>query len=131
MLVEGDDHDEPIADAARAILDGHIVLDRRVAERGRFPAIDVLRSVSRVEGVHDQETQALVAEARTLMAAYDDMRDMIRIGAYQTGSDASVDRAVAFNEQIERFLNTKSRHLRSRRSNARSARGVPCIAWRA
>lgn len=105
VLVEGDDHDEPIADAARAILDGHIVLDRRIAESGRFPAINILRSISRtMSGAHSSDDAALVAEAKKSAAAYDDMRELIRIGAYRQGANESVDRAIALHPELEDFL---------------------------
>ncbi|MEZ5921385.1 MAG: FliI/YscN family ATPase [Parvularculaceae bacterium] len=101
VLVEGDDHDEPIADAARALLDGHIVLDRRIAERGRFPAIDILKTVSRASPEMSEEA---VKSALSMAAAYDDMRDLIRIGAYKEGAHAATDRAVRFEPLLEEFL---------------------------
>lgn len=105
VLVEGDDHDEPIADAARAILDGHIVLDRRIAERGRFPAVDILKSVSRTaSGVAVTALHDAARRARSLAATYEDMREMIRIGAYRAGANADVDAAIAFQAKLERFL---------------------------
>ncbi|MEL7489300.1 MAG: FliI/YscN family ATPase [Pseudomonadota bacterium] len=105
VLVEGDDHDEPVADASRAILDGHIVLDRRIAERGRFPAVDILKTVSRMAlDDIDPERAALVNRARRLASIYEDMRELIRIGAYQSGSNADVDRAVAFQADLDAFL---------------------------
>lgn len=105
VLVEGDDHDEPIADAARATLDGHVVLDRKIAERGRLPAVDILRSVSRaMPGVLSDERAAMVAEAKSLAATYEDMRELIRIGAYRSGADAEVDRAVGVHGELEDFL---------------------------
>ncbi len=86
VLVEGDDHNEPVSDAVRAILDGHIVLSRSIAERGRFPAVDVLRSVSRtLPDCNTAEENALVDRARALLAQYEDMAEMIRIGAYREG----------------------------------------------
>lgn len=105
VLVEGDDHNEPIADAVRGIVDGHIVLDRAIAERGRFPAINILRSVSRTmpDCNSDNETQ-LVTRARQLMARYDDMADMIRLGAYKAGSDALVDEAIRLYPVLEALL---------------------------
>jgi len=105
VLVEGDDHDEPVADAARAILDGHIVLDRRIAERGRFPAIDILRSISRaMPGALGPEEAKLIAQVKTAAAAYSDMRELIRIGAYRAGANDEVDRAIALHPKLEAFL---------------------------
>ena len=105
VLVEGDDHDEPVADASRAILDGHIVLDRRIAERGRFPAVNILRSVSRaMPGALSEEEAALISDAKALAAAYDDMRELIRIGAYRAGANDQVDRAIAIHDELEEFL---------------------------
>jgi flagellum-specific ATP synthase len=105
VLVEGDDHDEPIADAVRGILDGHIVMERAIAERGRFPAINVLRSISRtMPNCNSEAENALVRRARALMATYADMEDMIRLGAYRRGSDALVDEAIDYREPLERFL---------------------------
>jgi flagellum-specific ATP synthase len=105
VLVEGDDHNEPIADAVRGILDGHIVLDRRIAEAGRYPPIDVLRSLSRaVPGCNAPEENALCRRARALLALHADMADMVRLGAYRSGSDAAVDEAVALAPRIEAML---------------------------
>lgn len=105
VLVEGDDHDEPIADAARAILDGHVVLDRRIAERGRFPAIDILKSVSRTSiGDSDSVLHDAARQARALASIHEDMREMIRIGAYKRGASAEVDRAIDFHAALEVFL---------------------------
>ncbi|HEV7370805.1 FliI/YscN family ATPase, partial [Arenibaculum sp.] len=88
VLVDGDDHDEPVADAVRSILDGHLVLDRRIAEQGRHPAVNVLRSVSRtLPGCHSAAEYRLLSEARALAAVYDDMRELVRIGAYRRGAD--------------------------------------------
>ncbi|NBX73008.1 MAG: flagellar protein export ATPase FliI [Alphaproteobacteria bacterium] len=105
VLVDGDDHNEPIADAVRGILDGHIVLDRAIAERGRYPAINVLRSVSRAMPMcnTDAENQ-LVTRARRYMAAYDNMAELIRLGAYRKGSDAEVDEAIKYNTPLEEFM---------------------------
>lgn len=105
VLVEGDDHDEPIADAVRSILDGHIVLERGIAERGRYPAINILRSISRtMPACNDERESALVRRARTLMAAYEDMEEMIRLGAYRAGSDPRTDEAIAYRDRLEAFL---------------------------
>ncbi len=105
VLVEGDDHNEPVADAVRGILDGHIVLERRIAEAGRYPPIDVLRSLSRaVPGCNGPEENALARRARALLALYADMADMVRLGAYRAGSDPAVDEAVALAPRIEAML---------------------------
>lgn len=105
VLVEGDDHNEPIADAVRGILDGHIVMERAIAERGRFPAINVLRSVSRtMPGCVDERYRGTIREARRLLATYDDMEELIRLGAYRKGSDPVVDLSIALNPAFEAFL---------------------------
>lgn len=105
VLVEGGDLDEPVADAVRGILDGHIVLDRALAERGHFPAINVLKSVSRaMPACNTPEETALIGEARGLYATYSNMEEMIRLGAYRKGSDPEVDRAIAYYGPIRNFL---------------------------
>ncbi|MTJ80961.1 MAG: flagellar protein export ATPase FliI [Telmatospirillum sp.] len=105
VLVDGDDHNEPIADAVRGILDGHVVLDRSIAERGRYPAINVLRSVSRtMPGCNTPEENALISRARRLLALYDDMAELIRLGAYRRGSDPAVDEAIHYYPALEAFL---------------------------
>jgi flagellum-specific ATP synthase len=105
VLVEGDDHNEPIADAVRGILDGHIVLDREIAERGRFPAFDILRSLSRtMPGCNSEDKNVLVRNARRLMSAYSNMEELIRLGAYRAGSDAEVDEAIRYHDALEEFL---------------------------
>ncbi len=105
VLVEGDDHNEPIADAVRGILDGHIVLDRAIAERGRFPAINVLRSISRtMPKCNDDAENQLVTRAKALMATYDDMAEMIRLGAYRSGADQAVDEAIHYYPALEEFM---------------------------
>lgn len=105
VLVEGDDHNEPISDAVRGIIDGHIVLERGIADRGRYPAINILRSVSRtMPDCNTAEENALVRRARALMATYDNMADMIRLGAYRKGSDPMVDEAIRYHDSLERFL---------------------------
>jgi flagellum-specific ATP synthase len=105
VLVEGDDQNEPIADAVRGILDGHVVLDRRIGEGGRYPAIDVLRSLSRtVPGVNAPEENALASKARAVLAIWQDMADLIRLGAYKAGGDPQVDEAVRLAPRLEAFL---------------------------
>lgn len=105
VLVEGDDHNEPVADTVRGILDGHIVLDRAIAERGRFPAVNILKSISRtMPDCNPKDQQALIMRARQLMATYEDMADMIRLGAYRRGTDPQVDEAIVYNPQFEKFL---------------------------
>jgi flagellum-specific ATP synthase len=105
VLVDGGDHDEPIADAVRGILDGHIVMDRKIAERGRFPAIDVLKSVSRtMPGCQTPPERELNKRARQCLSAYANMEELIKIGAYRTGADPIVDRAIALNPALEDFL---------------------------
>jgi flagellum-specific ATP synthase len=105
VLVEGDDHNEPIADTARSILDGHVVLTRKLATTGHFPAIDVLESISRVAGsVVPAAQMADAREARRLMGALRDVKELIEIGAYQSGSDPLVDRARVLSPALDAFL---------------------------
>ncbi len=114
VLVEGGDHDEPVADAVRSILDGHVVLDRGISERGRFPAIDILRSVSRtMPGCNSEAETELIGRARSLIATYEDMAELIRLGAYSAGTDAKVDEAIHYHDRLEEFLHqTKSEHTK-------------------
>lgn len=112
VLVEGGDHDEPVADAVRGILDGHVVMQRAIAERGRYPAINPLKSVSRtLPGAHDARQNGLLAQARALLTVYGDMEEMIRLGAYRQGSNPEVDRAIALAPRIEALI-TQSKHQR-------------------
>jgi flagellum-specific ATP synthase len=105
VLVDGDDHNEPIADAVRGILDGHIVMERAIAERGRFPAINVLKSISRtMPACQLPAERQIVTIARRSLAAYSDMEELIRIGAYRTGADPQVDRAIRLNPALEAFM---------------------------
>lgn len=105
VLTEGDDHNDPIADAARAILDGHIVLSRQIADSGRYPAIDIEASVSRV--MNDVVVPEQVDAARRfkqLYSVYEQNRDLISVGAYQPGADPRVDEAVAYHPRLQAFL---------------------------
>ncbi|MGL5114258.1 MAG: flagellar protein export ATPase FliI [Beijerinckiaceae bacterium] len=105
VLVDGDDHNEPVADAVRGILDGHIVMERRIAERGRYPAINILKSVSRTMPKScDPLYWPVVQQAKRLMGAYADMAELIQLGAYRPGSNAEVDRAIDRHEFFEEFL---------------------------
>lgn len=105
VLVEGDDMNEPVADAARSILDGHVVLSRALAHEGHYPSIDVLESVSRCQGaVTTKEQRAVATEFRRLLAAYRDARDLIEIGAYREGTNPDVDRAIACRDAQLAFL---------------------------
>jgi flagellar biosynthesis/type III secretory pathway ATPase len=97
--------DEPIADEVRGLVDGHIVLDRRLAQRGHFPPVDVVASVSRLMGrVVDPRHAAAAATVRARLAIYEEHRDLITLGAYQAGRDAHVDAAVANYPAIEQLL---------------------------
>ena len=105
VLAEGDDNNDPIADAARGVLDGHIVLSRALAESGHYPAIDIEASVSRVmPDIIKGEHMQLARELRRLYSLYQQNRDLISVGAYQPGSDARIDRAIEKNPAIVQFL---------------------------
>ncbi|HWM81544.1 MAG TPA: flagellar protein export ATPase FliI [Pseudolabrys sp.] len=106
VLVDGDDHNEPVADAVRGILDGHIVMERAIAERGRYPAVNVLKSVSRtMPRAADPAYLPVLMRAKQVMATYADMEELIRLGAYRPGSSAEVDEAIGFHKPLEAFLN--------------------------
>ncbi len=105
VLVEGDDMNEPIADAVRSILDGHIVLSRSLAARNHYPCIDVLNSASRLfSTVAGKEHRSHAGKVRELLAAYEKAEDLINIGAYQMGSNRTIDLAIAHHEEIVKFL---------------------------
>jgi type III secretion protein N (ATPase) len=105
VLVEGNDIDEPVADEARGVLDGHIVLSREIAGRGRFPAIDVATSLSRVmDAVVTKEHAASARKLRALVSMYEAKRDLLTLGAYEKGTDADLDEAIAKMPKIESFL---------------------------
>jgi flagellum-specific ATP synthase len=105
VLVDGDDHNEPVADAVRGILDGHIVMERAIAERGRYPAINILKSISRtMPRSADPAFLPAIMRAKKVMATYADMEELIRLGAYRAGSSADVDEAIGLHEPLEAFL---------------------------
>ena len=105
VLVEGDDHNEPVADAVRAIVDGHVVMERSIAERGRYPAINVLKSVSRtMPRAVPEPRRPLIARARRMMSLYADMEELIRLGAYRKGSDPDVDEAIRLQPAFDALL---------------------------
>ena len=105
VLVEGDDMNEPIADAVRSILDGHVVLSRKLAAKNHYPAIDILESVSRLmKELSSAEQNQLAGKIRDFMATYSEAEDLINIGAYAGGSNPNIDQAIAFHEPIEAFL---------------------------
>jgi len=105
VLVAGSDHNEPVADMIRGILDGHIVLERKIAERGRFPAIDVSRSVSRsLPKAASEEENLLLREARAILRAYEDSETIVRAGLYSHGADAQIDRALEIWPKLDAFI---------------------------
>ncbi len=105
VLVDGDDHNEPVADAVRGILDGHIVMERAIAERGRYPAINVLKSVSRtMPASSDPEFWPVVQKARAALSTYGDMEELIRLGAYKVGSNPEVDESIKLFPLLDEFL---------------------------
>ncbi|MFQ5438474.1 MAG: FliI/YscN family ATPase [Paracoccaceae bacterium] len=125
VLVAGSDMEEPIADIVRGVLDGHVVLDREIAERGRFPAVDVLRSVSRsLPDVANERENALIQEARQMLGAYESSELMIKAGLYAKGADALTDRAVAVYPGLDRFFSEPEDSNASRSFQALAA----CLA---
>lgn len=105
VLVDGDDHNEPVADAVRGILDGHIVMERAIADRGRYPAVNVLKSISRtMPRSCDPEYWPTVQQAKRLLSIYGDMEELIRLGAYRAGSNAETDEAIRLFPALEAFL---------------------------
>src|SRR6202012_2042592 len=105
VLVDGDEHNEPIADAVRGFLDGHIVMERTIAERGRYPAINVLKSISRtMPRAADPAYLPALTRAKQVMATYADMEELIRLGAYRPGTSAEVDEAIRLHKPLEAFL---------------------------
>jgi flagellum-specific ATP synthase len=120
VLVEGDDVSEPVSDAVRGLLDGHIVLSRRLASQAHWPAIDVLESISRLfPDITPPEQQAAAQTIRELLAAYREHEDLISIGAYRSGANPTVDAAIAMREEIYRYLR-QAIEERSSVANARA-----------
>jgi flagellum-specific ATP synthase len=110
VLTEGDDQQDPIADAARAILDGHIVLSRDLADQGHYPAIDIEQSVSRaIHSLVDEKTLDRVKKFKQLYSRYRRNRDLVNVGAYAAGSDPILDRAIALHPRMEAFLQQNMR----------------------
>jgi flagellum-specific ATP synthase len=111
VLVAGSDMDEPVADIMRGVLDGHVILDRAIAERGRYPAIDLLRSVSRsLPDAATEDQLAMISEVRQLLGAYQQSEVMIRSGLYSAGSDPVLDRAISIWTELDTFLAEVERH---------------------
>ena len=105
VLVDGDDFNEPITDTARSILDGHIMLNRRIAQQNHYPAIDVLQSISRcMSQIAGKEHKALSGKMKNVMATYQEAEDLINIGAYQKGSNPKIDYAIKKIDAINEFL---------------------------
>ena len=105
VLVDNDDMNEPIADAVRSILDGHLVLSRRLAHKNHYPAIDVLESISRVmPNIISPEDRGVAMKAREILATYREAEDLINIGAYVKGSNPKIDEAIKKNPDLESFL---------------------------
>jgi flagellar biosynthesis/type III secretory pathway ATPase len=111
VLVEGSDMDEPIADEVRGILDGHILLDRQIAARGHYPAVDAVSSLSRVmEQVVSSEHVQAARSVRSALSSYDQKRDLIALGAYEKGTDERLDRVLLALPELERFLCQDAMH---------------------
>ncbi|MDE2563853.1 MAG: FliI/YscN family ATPase [Sphingomonadales bacterium] len=105
VLADGDSQDDPVVDTARAILDGHVVLSRELAQRGQYPAIDIAASLSRVmNDITSREHQALARQFRAFIAAHEANRDLVLMGAYRAGADPQLDRAIAMHPQLVAFL---------------------------
>ena len=105
VLVDGDDFNEPIADTARSILDGHIVLDRKIAQKNHYPAIDVLQSISRVmSSIVDSKHKKASGQLKNVLATYSEAEDLVNIGAYKAGSNPSIDYALSKIDAVNEFL---------------------------
>jgi len=105
VLVDGDDMNEPIADTVRGILDGHFVMERELAERGQYPAINILKSISRVmKQIASSKHQDVAQQIHSLMATYEQNRELIQIGAYKRGTDQEIDKAITYQSNIQDYL---------------------------
>jgi flagellum-specific ATP synthase len=125
VLVEGDDFNDPISDATRSILDGHIVLSRDIAHRGRYPAIDVTHSVSRLaSSVVSNEEARLMTEVVKTLALYDTSRDLIDVGAYRAGSNPAIDRAIQLVPALEQFMAQRPDEVEARPAAMQRLRGI-------
>jgi flagellum-specific ATP synthase len=108
VLTEGDDQQDPIADSARAILDGHIVLNRRLAEAGHYPAFYIVQSMSRaMHSISSHDHQITARRLKQLFSVYERSRDLIAVGAYAPGTDPKIDEAIKLHDRIEHFLQQK------------------------
>lgn len=108
ILVDGDDHNDPVSDSLRGILDGHVILDRKIASQGRFPAIDVINSISRAaERIYSNDQRATADRLRRLLARFEDTRDIRMLGGYQPGTDILLDEAIAIAPRLYEFLQQK------------------------
>ena len=105
VLVDGDDFNEPITDTARSILDGHIVLDRKLAHKNHYPAIDVLQSISRcMSQIADRDHKSYAGKLKNVLATYNEAEDLINIGAYKSGSNPDIDFAISKIGEVNQFL---------------------------
>lgn len=130
VLVEGDDHNEPIADAVRGIIDGHIMLDRAIAQRGRYPAINILKSVSRaIPKCNTEAENNLLQQAKEILALYEDMAELIRLGAYRKGSDPRVDRAIALYDSLENLLKQAPHEIATMDDGYAQLAALLGVAW--
>lgn len=105
VLVDGDDFNEPVTDTARSILDGHIVLSRKIAQKNHYPAIDILASISRcMSQIVDKKQKELSGQLKNVMATYAESEDLINIGAYKAGSNKNIDYAISKIDKVNDFL---------------------------
>jgi flagellum-specific ATP synthase len=125
VLVEGDDMADPIADGVRSILDGHIVLSRAVAQRARFPAIDLTQSISRLTtAIVPESERQLITQAVQLVAQYESSRDLIEVGAYRSGTNATVDRAIRLVPELEKLMAQRPDEVESRAAAMERLRAI-------